>query len=183
MRFAPGLFVAGFLLLPSCFAFDLPWSDATKYRTECRRSCIESSFGKGKAPEINMRCSAKCDHLPISPREEWNNYDHCEARNQEHRDFYTNKAGLITRCDQAQELRLEECRRRYGRKGNVKPATRYVPGSIADDYMRDQGLEECQRTAKQNDSPECRQIFIEKITVDTLRRPSDCTKPSVARPR
>jgi hypothetical protein len=182
MRVAIGVFVAVFLLLPRCFAFDLPWSDAAKYRTECRRSCIDSSFGKGRAPEIVMRCSARCDHLPLSPEEQWGDYDHCEALNKKHRDFYAKNAGLITRCEQAQELRLQECRTRYGRKDNAKPRGRYVPGAIADKYMRDLDLEECEKDAKLL-SPECSQISQEKFAVDILSSPSECKKPSVARPR
>lgn len=58
-----------------------PWSlfnsDASKYRDECRAKCIEDSFGKAGAREIEQRCSTKCNGLPTSPRREWSDYDHC----------------------------------------------------------------------------------------------------------
>jgi hypothetical protein len=58
-----------------------PWSlfnsDASKYRDECRAKCIEDSFGKAGAREIELRCSSKCDSLPINPKREWAAYDRC----------------------------------------------------------------------------------------------------------
>ena len=58
-------------------AFNWPWSDASKYRSECKQACVEDSFGKGTAGEIAYRCNNKCDGLPTSPTEQWANYDRC----------------------------------------------------------------------------------------------------------
>jgi len=58
-------------------AWSLFNSDASRYRDECYEKCVEDSFGRAGAREINQRCSNKCDSLPESPRVEWARYDRC----------------------------------------------------------------------------------------------------------
>ncbi len=82
VRFFVGLFV---ITLPvAAFPWSLFNSDASKYRDECYAKCIEDSFGKAGAREIEQRCSTKCRGLPKSPRREWSDYDHCVSIKTEH---------------------------------------------------------------------------------------------------
>lgn len=166
----------------AALALDMPWSDAAKYRTECRRSCVEDSFGKGRADEIGMRCSAKCNHLPTSPREQWAEYDKCAARRTDYLEFQNKNAALLEICERALQDRLEACRKKYQPKSNSKPKTEYVPGQFADEYVRQRNHEECNTSVRQSQSEECRTVRVDSYTKELLGR-GECVKPSNSRPR
>lgn len=163
-------------------AFDMPWSDSANYRSECRRSCVEDSFGKGRVGEIRMLCSSKCDHLPVSPREQWAEYDYCIARRNAYLDFQNKNAALLENCQRALQDRLEDCRNKYQPNSNSKSKKEYVPGQIAEEHLRQIKHEECSTAVQKSQSEECANVSVESYMKKLLSH-GECVKPSVRRPR
>ncbi len=166
-----------FFFCSVALAFNFPWSDASKYRSECSKSCIEESFGKARVSEINMRCSSRCDHLPWSPKDLWESYDRCESINQRYKDFYKKNGSEIASCQLARDEMLNKCKKQYGSK---KTTSNYVPGDYANEHIRERNYEQCQQRVRDAETAQCSKLAIETIGVGA---PQECSRPTVSRPK
>lgn len=101
------------ILLLSNAVVAWPWSDSSKYKNECHQSCVEDSFGRAGAREIEMRCANKCDHLPLSPGDQWKHYDECAPRlDRLHKEMLDEKKrgeGASANCEKLLQSRLKKC--------------------------------------------------------------------------
>jgi hypothetical protein len=176
-----------FAILLSCIffnsevqAFNFPWSDSAKYRRECTKSCIEDSFGKAKALEINQRCSNKCGHLPLSPKDIWDAYDHCDSIQKKYQFFYQKYGAELATCDAEKDQKSLLCKKKYGPLPDGKQSSGYLPGQVYKDYLREEALEDCQRENNYSTSKQCHQLNLERISIGA---PVECSKPRIQRPR
>jgi len=175
--------VAGVAFTPTpSAAWSLFKSDASKYQNECRKACVEDSFSRAQAREIQQRCSAKCDDLPLSPRDLWDAYDSCEDRNQQYRDFYQKNSAAIATCESALDAELEKCRKRFSPPSRAR-SSEYVPGEFANAYRLEKELESCERSARNSKSNQCDSLATEKIVKESIYSPRECSRPAVSRPR
>lgn len=180
MKLTSGLFLLfSFATLSAeVHAFTFPWSDAAKYKNECTKACVEESFGKAKALEINQRCGSKCDHLPLSPKDQWDKYDYCEKLAKDHRDFYQKFGNQLSTCDTERDQKMTECKKKNGLNTTNTPKE-YVPGQIYKAHLLEQGLENCKQEVNASESAICRQLYIDRISIGSL---PTCSKPEVKRP-
>jgi len=183
----------------SVAAWSLFNSDASKYRNECRKACVEDSFGRAQAREIQMRCSAKCDDLPLSPRDQWDTFDSCESNKERYNAFYSKNSSLLQKCESDLNRRAEQCRQRAltSSTGNTSRHSGGEDSSLAfhrraaeagmnairspqfDEYVTNQ----CRDTALKALSSECRSVRMDQVLVDYSHQQKDCSRPTVARPR
>jgi hypothetical protein len=185
----------------SVAAWSLFNSDASKYRNECRKACVEDGFGRAQAPEIQMRCSAKCDDLPLSPRDQWDAFDACESEKERHKAFYAQNSSLLKMCEVELDTRERQCQRTAlsstagsgpRPSGREDPAFEFHRKAIEagqnavrhtpqyKDFVKDQ----CRDKAHKERSSECVSLGLEKIRVDFFQeRRGGCSPPTVARPR
>lgn len=150
-----GLF--GLLIAYSSTGMAWPWGDASKYRNECKRTCIEDSFGKANAREIDMRCSSKCNVLPYSPKDQWEFYDHCTSFKNERRLRMLKLEPLRIGCESTLNKKLKGCEK--------------------DKLYK----EICEREIKQSESNECKEAWIAKMEHDYADK-TECNQPEVRRP-
>lgn len=168
------------LLNAKAQAFNFPWSDSAKYRRECTKACIEESFGKAKAFEINQRCSSKCDHLPLSPKEVWEAYDHCMSAQKQYIDFYKKNIAQLDSCEAEKAQKLTICKKSYGSSPDSQRSGGYIPGQVYKDHLREQALEKCQLDVSESVSKQCHQLTIARISIGG---PIECAEPKIPRPR
>lgn len=152
------LSIAFSLMFCTSLAYAWPWGDSSKYRNECYQACVEDSFGKAKANEINQRCSNKCNSLPISPRIQWDTYDHCVAYKQEKYDKMIKSQSVRESCQQDFERKSKRCDKE-------------------ESFLK----ESCLTGIRSEQPKSCADARIDEFWYRELAS-SDCVKPSVPRP-
>lgn len=137
-----------------------PWGDSSKYKNECHQACIEDSFGKAGVREIQMRCANKCDHLPLSPKDQWRHYDECAPRldrlHKEMLDEKKRRDDASANCEKLLQSRLKKC-----------------------DAVHWSLEESCRFSAKQSLPGDC---FLSATNTIYDSVAATCKKPSVSRP-